>query len=47
MKSLLARYRPDAQPVRDIEAQIAQLEQGVASGRTNGDGARRSGPNPV
>jgi uncharacterized protein involved in exopolysaccharide biosynthesis len=46
-EGLLARYRPDAQPVRDIEAQIAQLEQGVASGRTSGDGARRSGPNPI
>jgi len=46
-EGMLARYRPDAQPVRDIEAQIAQLEQGVASGRTNGEGARRSGPNPI
>jgi len=46
-EGLLARYRPDAQPIRDIEAQIAQLEQGVSSGRTNGDGARRSGPNPI
>jgi uncharacterized protein involved in exopolysaccharide biosynthesis len=46
-EGLLARYRPDAQPVRDIEAQIAQLEQGVSSGRTNGEGARRSGPNPI
>jgi uncharacterized protein involved in exopolysaccharide biosynthesis len=46
-EGLLARYRPDAQPVRDIEAQIGQLEQGVSSGRTNGDGARRSGPNPI
>jgi uncharacterized protein involved in exopolysaccharide biosynthesis len=46
-EGLLARYRPDAQPVRDIEAQIAQLEQGVTAGRTNGEGARRSGPNPI
>ncbi len=46
-EGLLARYRPDAQPVRDIEAQIAQLEQGVAAGRTNADGVRRSGPNPI
>lgn len=46
-ESLLSRYRADAQPVRDIEAQIAQLEQGVASGRTAGEGARRSGPNPI
>ncbi|PTS86180.1 MULTISPECIES: GumC family protein [unclassified Caulobacter] len=46
-EGLLSRYRPDAQPVRDIEAQIAQLEQGVASGRTVAEGARRSGPNPI
>jgi len=46
-EGLLARYLPNAQPVRDIDAQIAQLEQGVASGRTNGEGARRSGPNPI
>jgi uncharacterized protein involved in exopolysaccharide biosynthesis len=46
-EGLLSRYRADAQPVRDLEAQIAQLEQGVASGRTAGEGARRSGPNPI
>jgi uncharacterized protein involved in exopolysaccharide biosynthesis len=46
-ESLLSRYRADAQPVRDIEAQIAQLEQGVSSGRTAGEGARRNGPNPI
>jgi uncharacterized protein involved in exopolysaccharide biosynthesis len=46
-EGLLSRYRADAQPVRDIEAQIGQLEQGVSSGRTNGEGARRSGPNPI
>jgi len=46
-EELLSRYRPDADPVRDIEAQIAQLEAGVASGRTATDGARRIGINPV
>jgi uncharacterized protein involved in exopolysaccharide biosynthesis len=46
-EGLLSRYRADAQPVRDIEAQIAQLQQGVSSGRTAGEGARRSGPNPI
>ncbi|TCS16826.1 GumC family protein [Caulobacter sp. BK020] len=46
-EGLLSRYRADAQPVRDIDAQIAQLQQGVSSGRTNGEGARRSGPNPI
>ncbi|CAN1493915.1 pepcterm_ChnLen, polysaccharide chain length determinant protein, PEP-CTERM locus subfamily [Caulobacteraceae bacterium] len=46
-EELLSRYRPDADPVRDIEAQIAQLEAGVSSGRTATDGARRIGVNPV
>lgn len=46
-ENLLARYKPDAQPVKDIEAQIAQLTQGVASGRTQTDGAKRYGVNPV
>lgn len=46
-EGLLARYTPNAQPVLDINAQIAQLEAGLAAGRTNGEGARRSGPNPI
>ncbi|WP_297513753.1 GumC family protein [uncultured Caulobacter sp.] len=46
-EGLLARYTPNAQPVQDINAQIAQLEAGLAAGRTNGEGARRSGPNPI
>lgn len=46
-EELLSRYRSDADPVRDIEAQIAQLEAGVSSGRTATDGARRIGVNPV
>ncbi len=46
-EELLSRYRPDADPVRDIEAQIAQLDAGVSSGRTATDGARRIGVNPV
>ena len=46
-EGLLARYTPNAQPVIDINAQIAQLEAGLAAGRTNGEGARRSGPNPI
>ena len=43
----LSRARPDASPVRDLDAQIAQLERGIAAGRTAGEGARRSGPNPI
>ncbi len=46
-EGLLARYTPNAAPVQDINAQIAQLEAGLAAGRTNGEGARRSGPNPI
>lgn len=46
-EDLLSRYKPDAQPVRDLEAQIAQLEAAISAGRTNGDGARRIGVNPV
>ncbi|WP_184718482.1 GumC family protein [Caulobacter sp.] len=46
-EGLLARYTPGAQPVQDINAQIAQLERGLAAGRTGGEGARRSGPNPI
>ena len=46
-EDLLGRYRPDAQPVRDLDAQIARLEEGMAAGRTTGDGASRIGVNPV
>ena len=46
-EGLLARYTPNAKPIIDINAQIAQLEQGLAAGRTAGEGARRSGPNPI
>ena len=46
-ESLLSRYKPDAQPVKDIDAQIAQLSAGVAAGRTQADGAKRYGVNPV
>jgi uncharacterized protein involved in exopolysaccharide biosynthesis len=33
--------------VQDIDTQIAQLEQGLSAGRASGEGARRSGPNPI
>lgn len=46
-EDLLSRYRPDSKPVQDLNAQIAQLEAGVANGRTEGAGARRVGINPV
>jgi uncharacterized protein involved in exopolysaccharide biosynthesis len=46
-EDLLSRYRSDATPVKELDAQIAQMEAGVAAGRTVGDGVRRIGVNPV
>lgn len=46
-EDLLSRYRNDARPVQELDAQIAQLEAGIASGRTHTEGARRIGVNPV
>lgn len=46
-EEMLSRYRPDSQPVLDIQAQLAQLEAAVNTGRTQTDGARRIGVNPV
>lgn len=44
---LLSRYLPDAQPVRDIEARIAEQEALVAAGGTVGAKEVRIGPNAV
>jgi len=46
-EGLLARYQPGAQPVLDIDAQIAKLEAAIAAGRTQQRGAERTGINPV
>lgn len=46
-EALLSRYKADAQPVKDIEAQIAQLQSAVDAGRTNAPGAQRTGINPI
>jgi uncharacterized protein involved in exopolysaccharide biosynthesis len=46
-EDLLGRYKPDAKPVKELDAQIAQFEAGVAAGRTVGDGVKRFGMNPV
>ncbi|MBX7247902.1 MAG: hypothetical protein K1X35_02510 [Caulobacteraceae bacterium] len=46
-QDLLSRYRADSQPVRDIDAKIAELQQLIASGGANGDKDRRVGANPV
>lgn len=46
-EQLLSRYQPDAQPVRDIEARIAQLQTYVSTGTAVGPKEVRTGPNPV
>jgi len=46
-EDLLSRYRADARPVQELDAQIAQLEAGITAGRTLAEGARRFGVNPV
>ncbi|MFZ5669258.1 MAG: GumC family protein [Pseudomonadota bacterium] len=46
-EELMSRYFPDSQPVKDVEAQIVQLEAAVAAGRTAGIAGRRIGVNPV
>ncbi len=46
-QDLLSRYKPDAQPVRDADRKIAELEALTASGQATGAGARRLGVNPV
>lgn len=46
-ETLLSRYQADAQPVRDVDARIAQLETFVRSGDGTGVTAQRQGPNPV
>lgn len=46
-EEVLSRYRADARPVQELDAQIAQLEAGIAAGRTLGEGVRRIGINPV
>jgi uncharacterized protein involved in exopolysaccharide biosynthesis len=46
-EALLSRYRPDAQPVKDMDGQIAQLQAAVNSGRAQGQGATRTGVNPI
>ncbi|HXQ12403.1 MAG TPA: Wzz/FepE/Etk N-terminal domain-containing protein [Caulobacteraceae bacterium] len=46
-EDLLSRYRPDSQPVRDVDDQIATLEAAIGAGSVQGDGARRIGANPV
>ena len=46
-EQLLSRYQPDAQPVKDIEARINQLQAYVSTGTAVGAKEVRTGPNPV
>jgi len=46
-QDLLSRYKPDAQPVKELDQKIAAQEALIASGQMNGQGARRLGPNPI
>lgn len=46
-QDLLSRYRPDSQPVREIDQKIAALQALVSSGGAAGVAARRVGVNPV
>jgi uncharacterized protein involved in exopolysaccharide biosynthesis len=46
-EQLLSRYQPDAQPVKDIEARIVQLQAYVSTGTAVGPKEVRTGPNPV
>lgn len=46
-ENLLARYTEDAQPVRDIDERIAQLQAYVATGTTVGAKEVRTGPSTI
>lgn len=46
-ENLLARYTEDAQPVRDIDERIAQLQAYVATGTTVGAKEVRTGPSVI
>ena len=46
-EALLSRYTPDAQPVKDIEQQIADLQAYVATGSTVGAKEVRTGPSTI
>jgi uncharacterized protein involved in exopolysaccharide biosynthesis len=46
-QDLLSRYRPDSQPVREIDQKIGALEALIQGGGGAGIAARRVGPNPI
>jgi uncharacterized protein involved in exopolysaccharide biosynthesis len=46
-QDLLSRYRPDSQPVREIDQKIAALQALISGGGAAGVAAQRTGPNPI
>ena len=46
-QQLLSRYQPDAQPVKDKDQEIADMQAYVAGGDTVGAKEVRTGPNPT
>jgi polysaccharide biosynthesis protein PslE len=46
-EALLSRYTPEAQPVRDIDQQISDLQAYVATGTTVGPKEVRTGPSTI
>ncbi len=46
-QDLLSRYKPDAQPVQDIEQKIAAMQALQSQSASQASGARRIGVNPV
>ncbi|MBU1539350.1 MAG: chain-length determining protein [Alphaproteobacteria bacterium] len=46
-EALLSRYTPEAQPVRDLDQQIADLQAYVATGTTVGPKEVRTGPSAI
>ena len=46
-EALLSRYTPEAQPVRDVDQQIADLQAYVATGTTVGAKEVRTGPSTI
>ena len=46
-QDLLSRYKPDAQPVKEIDQRIAQLQALLSQGGGQATGAKRFGVNPV
>ena len=46
-QDLLSRYKPDAEPVRDIDQKISRLQALLVQGGGQSAGVKRSGVNPV